>query len=89
MTALILAAQVAAAVPPPAVVRVGPRVDCGIWQTTPVKRAPSARTPQRLGELPKANLELAVLKLDRNGCSIPVIVREDVKGDGKAAKPRL
>ncbi|MDB5446900.1 MAG: hypothetical protein JWQ97_2217, partial [Phenylobacterium sp.] len=40
--------------------------------------------PRKLGDLPKANLEIAV---DRRvgGCPAPVIVRYDVEGDGRAA----
>lgn len=43
-----------------------------------------AARPRKLGDLPKANLEIAV---DRRvgGCPAPVIVRYDVEGDGRAA----
>ena len=40
---------------------------------------------RRLGELPKAHLEIAVNRTV-GGCAAPVIVRYDVEGDGRAAK---
>lgn len=58
---------------------------CGYWQVQPVKRAPPSNGPQNLGELPPANMEYTVLRLDENGCSVPVIVRENVSGDGRFA----
>lgn len=61
--------------------------DCGLWDAQPVRReAPTARS-QPLGDLPPANLELAVLRLDSDGCSVPVIVRRNVSGDGRFASP--
>jgi hypothetical protein len=41
--------------------------------------------PRRLGDLPKAHLEIAINRMVA-GCSAPVIVRYDVEGDGRAAK---
>lgn len=58
---------------------------CGFWQAKPVSRTASAPKVQRLGDLPPANLEIAVLRLDANGCSLPVIVRYDVQGDGRVS----
>ena len=42
-----------------------------------------AARPRKLGDLPRANLEIAI---DRRvgGCPAPVIVRYDVEGDGRA-----
>jgi hypothetical protein len=61
---------------------------CGYFLTRPVaRRAPGGRA-QTLGELPPANLELTVLRFDEKGCSKPVIVRQNVSGDGRFAKPR-
>lgn len=89
MIALILAAQVAIAVPPSRTFVVRPENDCDLWEVTPVRRqghlGPSSK--QRLGELPKANLELTVLRRDPDGCSVPVIVRDGAEGDGRTAKP--
>lgn len=41
--------------------------------------------PQKLGELPKPNLELAVLR-SVGGCAAPVVVSTRVEGDGRFAE---
>jgi len=58
---------------------------CGLWHGTPVDHPGPKPQAKRLGDLPKAHLEIAVLKLDANGCQNPVIVRYDVQGDGRFA----
>ena len=58
---------------------------CGLWHGTPVDHPGTKPQAKRLGDLPKAHLEIAVLKLDANGCQQPVIVRYDVQGDGRFA----
>ncbi|WP_395674139.1 hypothetical protein [Phenylobacterium sp.] len=64
------------------------RPDCGRWAAQPVaRRAPQPRI-QSLGDLPRANHELAVLRLGPDGCSTPVIVRRDVQFDGRFPAPR-
>ena len=96
MLALLLAAQVAAVAPAAdRPVRLGPTmirrqaVNCGLWDAQPVnRRAPQPPRVQSLAELPPANLELTVLRLDENGCSKPVIVRRNVQGDGRFPAPR-
>ncbi len=40
---------------------------------------------RRLGDLPKANLEIAVLRTVA-GCAVPVGVKYEVEGDGRFAK---
>ncbi|MEO8114283.1 MAG: hypothetical protein ABI655_07885 [Phenylobacterium sp.] len=40
---------------------------------------------RRLGDLPRANLEIAVVR-SVGGCAVPVVIRYDVQGDGRAAK---
>lgn len=101
MLALLVALTVAtAAAPPPKSqvfrgpippdARISPALHaraCGYWQAQPAKRALPSKGPQTLGELPPANLELTVLRLDEKGCSVPVIVRENVRGDGRFARP--
>lgn len=90
MLAILAAAAVVAATPLPGqkfTVGASPKA-CGYWQLTPTQnRAPDGRS-QQLGDLPKANHELAVLQLDASGCSKAVIVREKVNGDGRFANPR-
>lgn len=54
------------------------------WRTTPVANAPARFT--KLGDLPKAALMLPVLRLV-DGCPAPTIVRDQVEGDGRFAKP--
>ena len=61
---------------------------CGLWRAQPVKRDAPSAGPQVLAKLPPANHELAVLRLDKDGCSLPVVVRENVSGDGRFATPR-
>lgn len=61
--------------------------DCGLWQAEPVRRDAPAADLRRLGDLPPANQELTVLRLDQDGCSVPVVVRRDVSGDGRFAAP--
>jgi hypothetical protein len=59
---------------------------CGVWDAKPVNRKAPAPKLSKLGDLPPANLEIAVLRLAPNGCSVPVIVRYDAQGDGRFAK---
>ena len=42
---------------------------------------------QTLGSMPPANLELAVIR-SVNGCAVSTVVRENIQGDGRFAKPR-
>ena len=42
---------------------------------------------QTLASLPKANLQLTVLR-SAGGCALSTVVRENVEGDGRFAKPR-
>lgn len=42
---------------------------------------------QTLGSLPKADLQLAVLR-SVAGCALPTVVREKVEGDGRFTRPR-
>jgi hypothetical protein len=58
---------------------------CGFWEAKPVTRTAPAPKLRKLGDLPPANLEIAVLRLAPNGCSLPVIVRYDAQGDGRFA----
>jgi hypothetical protein len=58
---------------------------CGLWDAKPVRRTAPPPKFRKLGDLPKANLEIAVLRLDPNGCSVPLIVRHEVEGDGRTA----
>lgn len=58
---------------------------CGLWHGTPVDHPGPKPQVKRLGDLPRAHLEIAVLRLDANGCQQPVIVRYDVEGDGRFA----
>lgn len=60
---------------------------CGFWRLEPTEATARLRA-QRLGELPRANHELTVLRTDENGCSKAVVVRENVNGDGRFAKNR-
>ncbi len=95
MIALLAAASVTTAVVPPTPqaavtfdmpVAIAGRA-CGMWDATPVRRTVPTPALKRLSELPPANLELAVLRLDSDGCSKPVIVRYNAEGDGRFAKP--
>lgn len=45
------------------------------------------RGAQTLGSMPKADLHQTVLK-SVGGCALSTVVREDVQGDGRFAKPR-
>lgn len=93
MLALALALGVATAPPPqkPAVqiIQDMPIVmrerACGLWHGTPVDHKGPIPQARKLGDLPTANLELAVLRLDANGCQKPVVVRYDYRGDGHFA----
>ena len=60
---------------------------CGLWDAEPVRRDAPTAGPRKLSDLPSPNLELALLRLDEEGCSVPVIVRRDVSGDGRFAAP--
>ena len=89
MLALLAAASVAAAppvaprlLPPDAPLFLKIRA-CGLQFGTPVNRTPPAPRARKLGDLPRANLELPVLRLGSDGCPTPVIVRYDVEGDGR------
>ena len=42
---------------------------------------------QTLGSLPKADLQLTVLRAV-DGCAVSTVVREKVEGDGRFARPR-
>lgn len=42
---------------------------------------------QTLGSLPKADLQLTVLR-SVAGCALPTVVREKVEGDGRFTRPR-
>jgi hypothetical protein len=54
------------------------------WRPTPAK-APGPVKFARLGDLPKANLVLPVLRTVQ-GCPAPTVVRYEVEGDGRFAK---
>jgi hypothetical protein len=97
MIALLLAAQVAAA--PPTIVSRDwalthpPARNRSLLNTIPeacrqgvtvAAGAPFRPDIYRLGQLPKAHLEIAVER-SIGGCPAPIIVRYDVEGDGKAA----
>ncbi len=42
---------------------------------------------QTLGSLPPARMEVTVLR-SVAGCTLPVVMREDVQADGRLARPR-
>jgi hypothetical protein len=42
---------------------------------------------QTLGSLPRADLQLTVLR-SVAGCALPTVVREKVEGDGRFTRPR-
>ena len=95
MLELLAAAAIAAQSAPPAgdlpraplVVR--ERKVCGLWHSTPTAQPSNAPAQlKKLKDLPPANHEIAVLRLDPNGCPAPVIVRYDVQGDGRFAGGR-
>ncbi len=58
---------------------------CAFWRLEPTDGKARARA-QQLGKLPAANMEHMVLRTDENGCSKPVVVRENVGGDGRFAR---
>jgi hypothetical protein len=59
-----------------------------MWRAHPIRQdAPTGRF-QSLGELPPANFELTLLRVDRNGCSVPVGLRRNAQGDGHFPQPR-
>jgi hypothetical protein len=58
---------------------------CGLWRADPVRRTAPAPKARRLIDLPRANLEIPVLRLGPDGCSKPVVVRYSVEGDGRFA----
>lgn len=61
---------------------------CGLQHARPIHSdAPRGRF-QSLGELPRANFELTLLRLDENGCSVAVGLRRNVEGDGHFPRPR-
>jgi hypothetical protein len=45
------------------------------------------RGAQSLGSLPPAHLHLTVMR-SVDGCAVSTVVRENVQGDGRFAKPR-
>ena len=71
--------------PKAAVLSAPPSRACGFWRLEPTDGKIRARA-QQLGKLPPANMEFTVLRTDENGCSKPVVVRENVNGDGRFAK---
>jgi hypothetical protein len=60
---------------------------CGLWDAHPVRREAPTAGASALGEMPEAHHELPVLRLDADGCSVPLIIRRDVSGDGRFAAP--
>ena len=95
MLELLAAAAIAAQSAPapqdfsqaPLVVR--ERKSCGLWHSIPTAQPSNAPAElKKLKDLPPANHEIAVLRLDPNGCPTPVIVRYDVQGDGRFAGGR-
>jgi hypothetical protein len=86
MVPLLLSAVVASAAPVDAPLAARP--NCGFWRVQPVARLAPAPRVQSLGDLPRANHELAVLRFGPDGCSKPVIVRRDVQFDGRFPAPR-
>ena len=94
MIALALALGLATTASPPSASNVGVIVDmptvirewaCGIFHTTPVSHRGALPQAHKLGDLPSANIEYAVLRLDANGCQEPVVVHYDYRGDGHFA----
>lgn len=89
MIALLLAAAASAHGPPAvALLDVPPAARgraCSLWNADPVRRTVPAPKARRLIDLPPANLEIPILRLDSDGCSTPVIVRYRVEGDGRFA----
>ncbi|THD77462.1 MAG: hypothetical protein E7812_16185 [Phenylobacterium sp.] len=97
MIALLLAASLTAAAPAPAPSvssAVRPLIQRNGLNYIPsacragvtVAASPEAWSPKirRLGDLPKAHLEIAVNRTV-GGCAAPLIVQYDVEGDGRAA----
>jgi hypothetical protein len=95
MIALLLATSLTAAAPAPGPsATILPLIHRGGLNYSPsachagvtVAAAPGGWAPKlrRLGDLPKAHLEIAVNRTV-GGCAAPVIVRYDVEGDGRAA----
>jgi hypothetical protein len=93
MLALLLASQLAvtAAPPPVRVVRrnllssIPAACQLGVTAVDSPSQPKWDPKLRRLGDLPKAHLEIAVNRTV-GGCPAPVIVRYDVQGDGRAAK---
>jgi hypothetical protein len=84
---VLLAAAMVAATPPAALPYPQSPTACDRWNATPVRRAPAdGRAAHNLGKEPAADLHLLVLRRDSRGCSVPVIVRYRVEGDGRFAK---
>lgn len=91
MLALLAAAAIAGQTPgatrlildPPSVVR--RQMNCGLWHSVPTAQVGAAPRAKRLGDLPRANWEIAVLRLDANGCQTPVVVSYGVELGGKSA----
>jgi hypothetical protein len=90
MLALLLAAALGPADPHPAARQ--PPVQCNYhWNIRPSARAPVAPSrgaPRSLASEPPADLHLLVWRRDANGCTVPVIVRYQVQGDGRFAPGR-
>jgi hypothetical protein len=83
MIGLLAALTFASGVVPPTPIQVGdrffshPRVRCLGSDTQKVGSASIGRV-SRLGDLPAANMEIAVNRLNPNGCPAPVVVSYNV-----------
>ena len=91
MFALLLAGGLAAASPGPIQTHrfaqgdfVSPQAACQAHVTELAKTPPKAARLRRLGDLPKANWEIAVLR-QVDGCPAPVVIRYSAEGDGSFA----
>ena len=56
------------------------------WRPPPIGGRPAPVRFWKLGDLPKAALVLPVLRMVE-GCPVPTVVRNEVEGDGRFAKP--
>ena len=91
VSALLAAAAMATAAPPPA--RACPAE--GAMEVSDKRPALLLRPQDRrgdsgaqtLGSMPKADLQLTVMR-SIGGCAVSTVIREDVQGDGRFAKPR-
>lgn len=92
VSALLAAATLSASVvvPPPKPCPVDGRLEVSDRSPALLLRPQDRRGPggaQTLASLPPANLELTVIR-SVDGCSVPTVVRENVQGNGRFAKPR-